>query len=125
MKYAHVRLLSDDHFEKLIGIDRSIFDKMIDILQEADMEKRVKGGRKSNLSIENQLLMALDYIREDQTYLQVSKIYGISISACYKAIKWIEDTLNEYPEYALPDRKELLNNDMDYQVILIDTTQKS
>jgi hypothetical protein len=44
-----------------------IFDflnKLLEILKEADERKKAKGGRKSKLSIENQLLMTLEYIRE-------------------------------------------------------------
>jgi len=118
-----VKNLSDEQFRRLTGVKRGTFDKMIQILEEADNKKKRKGGRKNKLSIENQLLMALEYIREYRTYFHVSQSYGISESSCYKGIKWIEDTLIKHPDFALPGRKALLKSDMEYEVVLIDATE--
>ena len=96
---------------------------MVKILEEANKKKKAKGGKKNKLNIENQLLMALEYIREYRTYFHVSQSYGISQSSCYKAIKWIEDTLIKHRDFALPGRKALLKSDMEYEVILIDATE--
>ena len=62
---------------------------MLDILREADAKKKAKGGRKSKLSIEGQLLMALEYIRQYRTYFHIATNYGISKSVAYKIIRWI------------------------------------
>ena len=123
MKYEQVKSLSDEQFRRLTGVKRSTFDKMIKILEEADKKKKTKGGRRNKLSMENQLLMALEYIREYRTYFHVSQSYGISESSCYKGIKWIEDTLIKHPDFALPGRKALLKSDMEYEVVLIDATE--
>ena len=123
MKYEQVKNLSDEQFRRLTGVKRSTFDKMIKILEEADKKKKIKGGRRNKLSIENQLLMALEYIREYRTYFHVSQSYGISESSCYKGIKWVEDTLIKHPDFAMPGRKALLKSDMEYEVVLIDATE--
>ena len=118
-----MKSLSEEQFRRLTGVKRSTFDKMIEILEEADKKKKTKGGRRNKLSMENQLLMALEYIREYRTYFHVSQSYGISESSCYKGIKWIEDTLIKHPDFALPGRKALLKSDMEYEVVLIDATE--
>ncbi len=123
LKYEQVKSLSDEQFRRLTGVKRSTFDRMIKILEEADKKKKMKGGRRNKLSMENQLLMALEYIREYRTYFHVSQSYGISESSCYKGIKWIEDTLIKHPDFALPGRKALLKSDMEYEVVLIDATE--
>jgi hypothetical protein len=123
LKYEQVKSLSDDQFRRLTGVKRGTFDRMIKILEEEDKKKKKKGGRRNKLSMENQLLMALEYIREYRTYFHVSQSYGISESSCYKGIKWIEDTLIKHPDFALPGRKALLKSDMEYEVILIDATE--
>lgn len=123
LKYEQVKSLSDEQFRRLTGVKRSTFDKMIKILEEEDKKKKRKGGRRNKLSIENQLLMALEYIREYRTYFHVSQSYGISESSCYKGIKWIEDTLIKHPDFSLPGRKALLKSDMEYEVVLIDATE--
>ena len=62
MKYEQVKILSDEQFRRLTGVKRVTFDRMIKILEEADKKKKAKGGRRNKLSMENQLLMALEYI---------------------------------------------------------------
>jgi Helix-turn-helix of DDE superfamily endonuclease len=93
MKFDKIEGLDDERFRRLTGLKRPTFNKMLLILQEADREKKAKGGRKNKLSIENMLLMALEYMREYRTYFHISQSYGISESSAYKAVKWIEDTL--------------------------------
>jgi hypothetical protein len=123
MKYGQIKELEDEKFRRLTGVKRPTFIKMVNILKEADEQKKSRGGRKNKLSIEDQLLMALEYIREYRTYFHTSQSYGISESSAYKAIKWIEDTLIKHKDFALPGRKALLKSDMDYEVILIDATE--
>ena len=123
MKYDQVKVLSEKQFRRLTGVKRITFDKMVKILEETDRSKKARGGRKNKLSIENQLLMALEYIREYRTYFHVSQSYGVSESSAYKTIRWIEDVLIKHPDFALPGRKALLESDMQYEVVLIDATE--
>ncbi len=123
MKYEQIKKLEEEKFRRLTGVKKETFDKMISILQEAEIKKKAKGGRNSKLSIENRLLMALEYIREYRTYFHVSQSYGVSESTAYDTIKWIEDTLIKHADFALPGKKALLKSDMDYEVILIDATE--
>ena len=123
MKYEQIKGVEEEKFRRLTGVKRSTFDKMIDILNEADKKKKIRGGRKNKLSLEDRLLMALEYIREYRTYFHVSQSYGVSESTAYDTIKWIEDTLIKHADFALPGRKALLKSDMEYDVILIDATE--
>jgi GxxExxY protein len=74
MKYDQIKEFSDEEFRRLTGVKRSTFEKMVAILTAADQEKKARGGRKSKLSIENRILMALEYIREYRTYFHVAAI---------------------------------------------------
>lgn len=123
MKFELVKELDDEKFRRLTGVKRSTFQKMVDILNESIKNRKINSGRKKKLSIENSLLMTLEYIREYRTYFHVSQSYGISESSTYKTVKWIEDTLIKHPDFALPGRKALLKSDMEYDVILIDATE--
>ncbi len=93
MKYEQIRNLLDEPFRRLTGVKRQTFEKMVKILEEDDKNKKIKGGRKNKLSLENQLLMALEYIREYRTYFHIFKSYGVSESTAYKTVRWVEDTL--------------------------------
>ncbi len=123
MKFDKITGLDDERFRRLTGVKRTTFEKMILILQESDKAKKIRGGRKNKLSIENMLLMALEYMREYRTYFHISQSYGVSESSAYKAVRWVEDTLIKHPDFALPGRKELLKSDVEYDVILIDATE--
>ena len=123
MKYDQIKALADEKFRRLTGIKVSSFNKMIEILKFADQQKKAKGGRKNKLSIEDQLLMALEYLREYRTYFHIGNSYGISESSAYKVIKWVEDTLIKHPDFALPGRKALLKSDHEYEVICIDVAE--
>lgn len=123
MKYEQIKGLDDERFRRLTGVKRSTFQEMFEILRAADEIKKSKGGRKNKLSLEDQLLVALEYIREYRTYFHVSQSYNISESATYKTVKWVEDTLIKHPSFALPGRKALLKSDAEYDVVLIDATE--
>jgi len=115
MKYEQI--LDGEKFRRLTGVKRETFLKMVNILTEADLNKKKRG--KNKLSIENRLLMALEYIREYRTYFHVSQSYGVSESTAFDTIKWIENTLIKHPDFALPGRKALINSEYEE----IDATQ--
>lgn len=123
MKYDQIKDLEDEKFRRLTGVKRTTFEKMVSILTDADLKKKAKGGRRNKLTIEDQLLMALEYIREYRTYFHIAKSYGVSESSSYKTIKWIEDTLIKDPLFSLPGRKALLKSDMEYELILVDASE--
>lgn len=123
MKFEMIKELDDEKFRRLMGVKRPTFDKMVLILHQANKDKKVYGGRKNKLSIENMLLMTLEYIREYRTYFHISQSYGVSESTAYKTVRWIEDTLIKHRDFALPGRKALLKSDVAYDVILIDATE--
>ncbi|WP_241970024.1 helix-turn-helix domain-containing protein [Spiroplasma poulsonii] len=65
--------LNDREWLRLTGIKKSTFNKMLDILKVAEIEKFKKGGKTNKLSLENRLLMTLLYWREYQTYFHLGK----------------------------------------------------
>jgi hypothetical protein len=123
MKYNKIQVIEEEKFRRLTGVKRITFDKMTRILNEANNKKKARGGRRSKLGIEDQLLMALEYIREYRTYFHISQSYGVSESSAYKTVKWVEDSLIKHPDFSLPGRKVLLKNNTEYQVVLIDATE--
>jgi hypothetical protein len=123
MNYEGSESLREEDFRRLTGIRRSTFTKMVAILKEAEAKKKASGGKPNSLEMEDRLLMALEYSREYRTYFHVASSYGISESACYRNIRWIEDTLIKHPDFALPGRKALLKSDVEYEIVLVDATE--
>ena len=122
-KYEEIQGLSHEKFRRLTGVKKTTFEKMITILEEAEKQKRQKGGKKCRLTLEDRLVMALEYLREYRTYFHLTQSYSLSESACYRACRWVEDVLIKSKEFSLPGKKALLKSDMEYEVILIDATE--
>ncbi len=123
MKFEQIKEESADNFRRLTGIKRTTFDVMIGILSEAEALLKAQGGKPNKLGIEDRLLMTLEYLREYRTYFHISRSYGISESACYRNIRWGENTLIKSGKFSLPGRKALLRSDVEYEVVLIDETE--
>lgn len=123
MKFEIVKGLDEEKFRRLTGVKRMTFDKMVSILDQSVKERKTNKGRKKKLSIENMLLMTLEYIREYRTYFHISQSYSVSESNAYQTVKWVEDTLIKHPDFALPGRKALLKSDMEYEIVLIDASE--
>jgi len=123
MKFEQIKEESPEGFRRLTGIKRTTFDVMANILSKADAILKSQGGKPNKLTIEDRLLMALEYLREYRTYFHISRSYGISESACYRNIRWVEDTLIKNGKFSLPGRKALLKSDIEYEIVLIDATE--
>jgi len=122
-KYEQVSKLSLTSFRRLTGVKLATFKKMVEILREKESQRKARGGKPSRLTIEDRLLMCLEYLREYRTYFHLGQSYCLSESACYRSCRWIEDTLVKSKEFALPGKKALLKSDMEYEVVLIDASE--
>jgi hypothetical protein len=85
--------------------------------------RKAAGGKPNTLSVENQLLMMLEYWREYRIYFHIGQAYGIGESAAYRNIKWCENTLAKSKSFRLPGRKAVAASDRAFDVVLIDATE--
>ena len=122
-KYEKLCKNSDSVFRRITGVKNETFTKMVGILEAEYNQRMRKGGRPRALSITDMLLATLEYLREYRTYLHIGNSYGISESAAFNTIRWVEDTLVRHPDFSLPGRKALKQSEITYEVILIDATE--
>ena len=112
MDYAFIQRLSAKKFRRLTGVERETFAGMVKILQNADKElketHKYRGGRSPALSIENKLLLTLNYLREYRTMFHVAQSFGVCESVGYSTIKSVENTLINNGIFSLPGKKALL-----------------
>ena len=123
MKFENVKNLPEQQFRRITGAKRKTFEIMVKLITSADQIKKEKGGRPNKLSVENRILMTLEYLREYRTYGHIAASYGVSESSAFQSIRWIENTLIKSKEFRLPGRKALLRSDHEFEVILIDATE--
>lgn len=123
MKCKKIIKLTYTEFRRLTGVKRKTFNVMIEILQTVEDKKLITGGRPSKLTLEERLLMTLEYLREYRTYFHISNDYGITESACFKIIRKTEDILIKSKKFSLPKRKERLTSEDTMEVFLVDATE--
>jgi len=123
MKYENITKYTEEKFRRITGVKRATFGKMMEILKKAEEIRRSKGGPKPNLTLENQLLATLEYLREYRTYAHIAANYEMSESQIFRIVRWVEDTLIKDGTFSLPGRKALLKSEVEYELILIDDTE--
>lgn len=123
IKYERLKELEEETFRRITGVKRGTFTAMLEILEKAEKEREKKGGRKRKISLEDCLLLSLEYLREYRTYLHIGIDYGISESQAYRTHRWVEKSLIKDKRFHLPNRKKLEEKAPEMEVILVDATE--
>ena len=121
-KYSRLLKLSNTKFRRYTGVNPFVFELMVLIVKE--WEKQTKGnmGRTNNLCVEDQLLMLLEYYRENRTFFHLGISYGLSESNVQRNITKVEDLLLQSGYFRLKGKKALLT-DKSIKTILVDATE--
>ncbi|WP_313659560.1 transposase family protein [Acinetobacter variabilis] len=73
-------------------------------------------------SLEDRLLLCIEYWREYRTFFHLGMSYGVSETSAIRITRVIEDTLIRSGKFNLP--KQLPNRDeVDWEVVVIDATE--
>ncbi len=76
-------------FKQLTGVKRETFERMLEVLQQSEQQKK-RSGRLSKLSLADQLLLTLMYWREYRTQFHIAKSYGIHEANANRIIHKVE-----------------------------------
>ncbi|MEH1928098.1 transposase family protein [Nostoc sp.] len=79
MTYEQVKSLKPEDFKRLCGVRPETFNQMLKIVR-SQKETKQKTGRPGKLSMEDQLLMTLEYWREYRTYFHIGQTWGVNES---------------------------------------------
>src|ERR671932_2457881 len=71
MTYEQVQSLKPEAFLRLCGVGSTTSAEMVSVLEKQQLQKP-KPGRPSKLSLEDQVLLALQYWREYRTYFHIA-----------------------------------------------------
>lgn len=105
MKYEEISKYSDKKFKRVVGVNRTTFKRMLEILEE-EYEQRHLRGRSTKLSLEDMLLVAMEYWYEKRTYEQIAASYKLAASNVCRSIKWIEEVLVRDGAFQVPGSGE-------------------
>ncbi|TCM67253.1 DDE superfamily endonuclease [Acinetobacter calcoaceticus] len=106
MKYENLICFTEEEFERLTGVSKSIFAQMVEVLGQFERQKK-KSGRPHSLSVENQLLLTLKYLLHNRTQLQLSADYQLAESNVNRTITKVENALSKATHVQLPQRQTL------------------
>ena len=122
MGYETVKNLKAEEFKRLCGVNPETFDRMLELVENHE-ELKKKTGRPSKLSLENQVLMTLEYLREYRTYFHIGQSWGINESTVYRIITKVENILIKSKTFRLPGKKQLLKSNTEISVVVVDVTE--
>lgn len=120
MQWKEVSKLSDSQFQRLVGVKRNTFTKMLEVVGLKQKQRISNRGRPSRIAIENQLLIMLMYYREYRTFFHISVAYSISEAQCWRVVRKMEDSLIKSQLFHLPGKKQLAQSGTSWEVVVID-----
>ncbi len=123
MRWKKIEKLSNSEFRRIAGIKKTTFHKFLEVLKPKWLARRNSGGPIPKLSLGDQLLLALDYLRNYGSYLEVGSKFGVCESSAFNICRWIEDNLIGDKLLHLPGKKSLLSGKTGHDVVIVDVTE--
>ncbi|MCL1489701.1 MAG: IS5 family transposase [Pseudanabaena sp. Salubria-1] len=121
MKYEASQNLSATEFKRLFGVRRETFAQMTELMQQAAQSKG-QGGVEPKLSLEDQILVTLQYWREYRTYFHIASDWEVSESTICRIVKKVENVLIKSKKFRLAGKKSLWQEKAP-AIIAIDVTE--
>jgi len=95
---------------------------MVEIVRQQGQGKK-KTRRPGKINLEDQVLMTLEYWREDRTYFHIGQSWGVTESTACRILRKIERVLSEARVFTLPGKKSLYQSDALMNAVVIDVTE--
>jgi hypothetical protein len=122
MTYQQLKHLKPSAFKRRCGVRPEIFTQMAEVLQPY-LDRSGKRGGQCKLSVEDQLLLVLEYWREYRTQFHIATTWGLSESAVCRLIQKVETQLIKSGKFRLPGKKQLYQNASQWSVVVVDVTE--
>jgi len=123
MSYEQVKDLPSAEFKRYCGVRPETFQRMVEVVSGHLRRKRRVSGRPTKLSVEDQVLMTLEYWREYRTFFHLAKSWGIHESSVWRTIRRVEDVLTKSKAFKLPGKKVLQPADHEIEFIVVDVAE--
>lgn len=122
MSYEEIKDLKPSDFKRLCGVHHETFNRMIKVVQP-DLKRAGKRGGQPKLSVEDQLLIALEYWREYRRYFHIGQSWGIHESTVCRIVKKVENLLIRSQVFSLPGKRKLHQGAYEWKVLVVDVTE--
>ena len=118
-----IKNLKEEQYQKIFGIKKKTFDKMLEILNNSYIELHSQGGKNPKLSVLDKLIIMLDYYREYRSMENIAFDYGVVKSTICDSVKWVENILIKDGTFSLPKKRKLQEDNIEVEVLLVDATE--
>ena len=118
-----VRALSAADFRRLLGVKPETFEAMLAALVAREAAKK-KRGRPPDLSLEEQLLLTLQFWREYRTQYHLAMEWQVAENTVRRTIERVENTLIKSGAFALPARPKSGGAEQEWSVVIVDVTER-
>jgi len=123
MSYEQIRSLSPELFKRYCGVKPDTFAKICEFVREERTRVHKKSGRPCTLSVEDQVLLTLEYWREYPTQFHIAKRWQLSEATVSRTIVKIENLLKHCADLKLPGKKVLRSAENTFEFIIVDVTE--
>jgi Helix-turn-helix of DDE superfamily endonuclease len=117
MTYKQLKELKPEAFKRRCGLQMETFDRIIEILNP-HLDRKGKRGGQCKLSVEDRLLVVIEYWREYRTQFHIGTSWNLSESSVCRLISKVERLLMDSGKFRLPGKKQLYQQADNWQVIV-------
>ena len=122
MSYKQVKNLEPTDFKRLCGVTPATFEQMVKVVTAEKILSK-KSGRPSKLSIEDQVLMTLEYWREYRTHFHIGLSWGLSESNAFRNIRKVENILIKSGLFNVEGKKKVKELDVETEIVVVDVAE--
>lgn len=119
MRYTELQLLSRGEFKRLCGVSRETFAEMVAVLRP-ELERQGRRGGQPKLSVEDQLLVGLEYWREYRSQFHIGVSWGLHETTVGRIVRKVEDLLVRCGKFRLPSQRQLYQPGWEWKVMVVD-----
>lgn len=119
MAYSELQQLSDGEFKRLCGVGRQTFAEMVEVLSPHLIRRGRRGGQ-AKLSVEDQLLVTLEYWREYRSQFHIGVSWGVHETTVGRIVSQVENLLIKCGKFRLPSQRQLYQPGWEWQVMVVD-----
>lgn len=123
MSYQQIKDLCPADFKRYCGVEPETFKRMVELVSKHLIKKRRKTGRPPKLSVEDQLLLTLEYWREYRTFFHLALSWRLHESNVCRIIRRVEDILIKSRAFKLPGKQKLQLSDHQLEFVVVDVAE--
>ena len=123
MSFEQVRSLSPELFKRYCGVKPDTFARICEFARAELRRAQRKPGRPCKLSVEDQVLLTLEYWREYPTQFHLAQRWRLSEAAVSRTIVKIENLLKNCRELKPPGKKRLQASENRFEFVIVDATE--